>query len=267
MKELDCQVFVRRAGKFIVKEAEKRKRDLEKPQLLVPLSGGVDSSTVAALCSKTDLETKAITITDSLGYTRPQDVEDARIIANRFNLEHQIIDATSIYSTIPQDSHLIKAHTMMGFRRSLLNSIAEKEQRVMIGTGNLSEFYSGLFCYNTLLGQVFPIDDLFKTQVHTLAEYLFPLELINLAKKPSHSGIVGEETDEEKMGMSFEEFDVIAFLLKNKRRSPKSIARELGYEQSFIESIKKCADESKIKMTFPLLKSRSLFKRILSLSL
>lgn len=271
--DIDCPTFAWETKEFIVKEAEKRKGDLEKPRLLVPLSGGVDSSTVAALCGISGLETKAITISDSLGYSRPQDIRDAKLIANKFGLEHEILDATSIYATIPQGSPLIKAHTMMGFRRSLLNSIAEKEQRVMVGTGNLSEFYSGLFCYNTLLGQIFPIDDLFKTQVYQLADYLLidresPSEHISeIAKKPSHSGIVGEETDEEKMGMRFEEFDVIAFLLKNKRRSPKSIARELGYEQSFIESIKKCADESKIKMTFPLLKSRSLFKRILSLSL
>lgn len=241
---LDAKRFVQKAVDFIVKEAEER----EKAGLLIGLSGGVDSAVTAALSARTGLETKVVTVADQK-YFRPRDLEDARVIAKKYGLRHEVIDASAAFETINETDPLILRHTMMGFRRALLNSIGEKENRLIISAGNKSETYAGIFCYNNLLGEIFPLADIFKTQVYQLAGFLgLPA---HIAAKKSHDGVIGDQDDEEMLGMSFKEYDLLAYLLQDKGMSPRKVARKIGYDEEKLKRIKKSIEHNKKMTSFP----------------
>jgi len=242
--KLECKEFTKKASEFIENEAKKR----SKTKLLVGLSGGVDSAVAAGLCAETRLETKLATVTDKK-YSRLQDLEDSKKIAEHLGLEHEIIDATDMYGTISESDDFIRLHTMMGFRKALINSIAEKEERVIISSGNRTESCLGIFCSNNILGDIFPLANLYKTQVYQLAKYMgFPE---SIALKPSHDGIKGHLDDEAAIGISFKEFDVLAYLFKGKGFKPKKICRLLGYNPEVIEMIISLIKQNETSLEFP----------------
>ena len=218
--------------------------------MLVPLSGGVDSAVVADLCEKTGLETKCLTITDKK-FMRPEDYDDAIKIARDLGLPHEIIDATSFYKKIYKNNlNLNLIHTMMGFRTALINSVGEKDQSLIISGHNLSEFYSGMFCLNNVLGgEIFPLSKLYKTQIYQIAK---ELNLPNyVSKKISHGGIRNALDDESQMGMTFEEFDVIAYSIMNKELSNKEISNLLQYPLKTVKQIRNNIEKNKMKVSFP----------------
>ncbi|MBI4162480.1 MAG: NAD(+) synthase [Candidatus Aenigmarchaeota archaeon] len=245
--EIDRREVMNKVTEFLEKET--RKRGFRK--LLVPLSGGVDSATVAVISDGTGFDTKLVTVTDK-EFMRPEDVRDAKIVADYFDLKHEVIDASDTFRTIDESDPLIRQHTMMGFRKALIYSIGEKEDRIVVSGGNKTELYLGLFCCNNILGELFPLGDLFKTQIYQLARYAgLPVDA-----KPSHSGVRGDADDETLLGMKFYEFDLLAHYLVDRNYSPERTAEQIGhaYNLDALRRMKKVARQNVLAMKFPFLK-------------
>jgi NAD+ synthase len=200
---LNCKKFEKRAIYFLRREAENRNK-----QLTIGLSGGVDSAVIAALCKKTGIDTKPVIVYDNK-YSIEKDIKDAKKICEHIGLEHKLIDASELYHK-NFEKITINPHTMMGFRRALIYNFAEQENRMVVSAGNKTELYFGIMNPNSLLGDVLPIINLYKTQVLQLADHLkLPKEIV---KKPSHSGIKDESKDKTLFG-SLEVSDIMAYLL------------------------------------------------------
>jgi len=97
-----------------------------------------------------------------------------------------------------------------------LGTTLEKRVRV-IGTGNLSEDFIG-YCTKggDVLGDFFPIADLFKSEVYQLLDYFKSWGIINeehITRIPS-AGLWKGQTDEEELGYSYDEMELAIRLIK-----------------------------------------------------
>ena len=100
--ELDLSEIEKRIRRFIEKYVENSGAD----GIVVGLSGGIDSSTIAALSSLSigGDRVLGLMLPEKETYN-PKDIDDAKLVAEKFGLKTQICDITpvleSFYKTIP----------------------------------------------------------------------------------------------------------------------------------------------------------------------
>ncbi|NMB35366.1 MAG: NAD(+) synthase [Firmicutes bacterium] len=178
------------------------------------LSGGLDSSVVAVLCSK-------VFGPYSLGLIMPcfseaTDRAHAELVADIFDIPVKVIDLDAVFTQMllaltgegePQDQQSLAAVNIKPRLRmaALYYWSARKHFRV-IGSGNKSEILIGYFTKHGDSGvDLEPLGSLLKEDVWELARYLgIPREII---EKPPTAGLWKGQTDEDEMGFSYDVLD------------------------------------------------------------
>ncbi len=212
--------------------------------VVLGLSGGVDSNTIAALCAS------ALGGDRVLGLMLPEketynskDIEDAMVVAEKFGLKTQVCDITpaleGFYESIPvfdASDRLCKGNVKARTRMIYLYYYANKQNRIVCGSSDKSETMMGYFTkWGDVAADIAPIMDLYKTQVRKLAAYLgVPSEL---AEKPSTPALWPNQLAEGELGIKYETLDLILFGLE-RFMAPKEIADQLGTEASEVEKVK-----------------------------
>ena len=212
--------------------------------IVLGLSGGVDSNTIAALSSK------AIGGEKVLGLLLPEqetfnqkDIDDAMHVAKKFGLETQVCDITSIldgfYKTIPifdAADRLCKGNVKARTRMIMLYYYANKLNRIVCGSSDKSETMMGYFTkWGDVAADISPIMDLYKTQVRKIAEHLgVPTEL---AMKTSTPALWPNQLAETELGMKYETLDLILYGLE-RFMSTENIAAQLQLDAKFVEKVK-----------------------------
>ncbi len=173
------------------------------------LSGGLDSSVVAALCKRAFKD-------DALGiimpiHSVPQDEEDARLVAENTGINLKKVDLTNTFdefmksvdeTKVEMSKHNVKPR----LRMTTLYYYAQSLSYMVVGCSNYSEYYTGYFTKHGDSGaDIFPIVDLLKTDLFEMAKYLGLPEKI-IEKKPS-AGLFEGQTDEDEMGFTYDELD------------------------------------------------------------
>jgi NAD+ synthase len=188
--------------------------------IVMGLSGGLDSSVVAVLSKKAIGKNLLCLIMPCCSDRR--DIQDAKIIAKKFELRTKIIDLCEIYnkfiSILPQADTKTKGNLKARLRMVTLYYFANKSNYIVAGTGNKSEFYTGYFTkYGDSAADILPIADLYKRQVKNLARTLgIPARIINRA--PS-AGLWPGQTDEEELGITYDDLDeALSYILLDKRK-------------------------------------------------
>jgi len=227
--------------------------------IVLGLSGGVDSSTIAALSSL------AIGGENVLGLIMPEketfnqkDVDDAKTVAELFHLETQVCDLTKVieafYKDIPAfdtQDRLCKGNIKARTRMIYLYYYANKQNRIVCGSSDKSETLLGYFTkWGDAAADIAPILDLYKTQVRKLAMQLgIPKEL---ALKPSTPGLWPTQLAETELGIKYDTLDLILYGLE-RFMSPLDIAEQLGVETALVERLKSrwLSNEHKRRLPLP----------------
>jgi NAD+ synthase len=238
---LSWEPIVSQMKDFLEKEAQKR----DSEELMIPLSGGVDSCTVAALCRLTRLRVTALTVAAD-GFVRSKDVRDAKNFCAYFGISHEIANLSSVFKLIAASDFPDTNHLIMAFRNSVIKEFAEVRNAVLVGGANKTERYSGLYCRNSIVGDIFPLE-LFKTQVYQLAAFLGVPGYI--LEKPSHSGMEGSEED-TFWGLGYERFDWLTFLIE-RGDDFNSITQSTGASIKILEAIQRQMKHAKVFFSFP----------------
>ena len=177
------------------------------------LSGGLDSAVVAALSIRIfPQNTLAIIIPC---HSLEADINDALDFINKFNIPYKIIDLSKVYDSFihllndkekKKSFKLAEANIKPRLRMTTLYYFANKLNYLVVGTGNKSELMIGYFTkYGDGGADILPLGNLLKSQVRELAEYLgIPKKIIN---KPPSAGLWEGQTDEEEIGISYDQLD------------------------------------------------------------
>ena len=118
----------------------------------------------------------------------------------------------------------------------LLFEYANMTQSLVCGTSNKSELLVGYFTkYGDGGVDIFPIGDLYKTQVWELAKFLkIPKEIIS---KPPTAGLWKGQLDEQELKLGYNQLDKILVGLERKM-DIKDIAKIVGVKQAEVERVK-----------------------------
>jgi NAD+ synthase len=184
-------------------------RDAGLTGAVVGLSGGIDSAVVSGLCAR------ALGPENVLGVVLPihsntTDAEHGEQTARAWGIELRTIDLSGVYDALtealPSGSDLANANIKPRLRMIALYHHANTLGRMVVGTGNRSELMAGYYTkYGDGGTDLLPIAGLYKWQVRDLARSIgVPSAII---EKPPSAGLWLGQTDEQEMGITYEELD------------------------------------------------------------
>jgi NAD+ synthase len=179
--------------------------------IAVGLSGGIDSAVVVTLAVRAlgpDRVTGIIMPAQSL----QADIDDARLVTDGLGLDALLIDLSgpfeTLVATLPPGSDLAAANIKPRLRMITLYHVANTNNLLVSGTGNRSELMAGYFTkYGDGGVDLLPLGSLYKYQVRDLARAIgVPEQII---ERPPSAGLWAGQTDEDEMGITYEELDGI----------------------------------------------------------
>ncbi|MEM1540183.1 MAG: NAD+ synthase [Candidatus Bathyarchaeia archaeon] len=226
--------------------------------IVLGLSGGVDSSTVAALSAT------AIGGNKVLGLILPEketynalDIKHAKLVAEKFGIKTEIIDITptleTFQRTIPifdQKDKLAKGNLKARTRMLYLYFYANRLNLIVCGSSDKSEVMIGYFTkWGDAAADIAPLMDLYKTQVRKLARHIgVPDEIVD---KPPSPTLWPGQTAEEEIGLKYEILDLILYGLEH-FMSVEQIAEQLGLQKDIVEKVKNRWKQMEHKRRTPL---------------
>lgn len=225
-----------------------------KPELdgiVVGLSGGIDSTTVALLCKRAVEDTRYFLKGIILGRgpfgrqgkmtdSEYEDVLYAVRAAKEIGIEYEYLDISSItnsvYGIFPSCGKWELSGILPRIRSILLLQMADNLNAVCVGTTNGTELILGAFTVGGPAGHFSPLADFYKCEVYKIAEILgVPQYIIDRKPLISELGIC----DEQLYGASCYIIDPILRRLGWQKESPAAVAKELGHSVNWLRKIKK----------------------------
>ena len=206
---MDLKSYLGVIEHFIISYLEKTHAD----GYVLGLSGGVDSSLVAALTKKAVGKEKLHCIMMPIE-SHPSDLEDAVNLAKALDINYHVLDLTETYHSFAktladQGIELDKAslsNLKVRMRMSALYAYGQKNHLLVLGTDNADERYTGYFTkYGDGAADLLPIAKLVKHEVVEAAKILgVPTKL---AERVPSAGLFEGQTDEKEMGVTYKDLD------------------------------------------------------------
>jgi len=185
--------------------------------VIVGLSGGIDSAVTSTLSVNAIGKENVI----GLGLpciSIPQDLDDAKMLADRLGIEFIVLDLSSVYEEFIkvtsgkiESNKIAKANVKARLRMVTWYFTAQSRGSYLIGgTGNRTELAIGYFTKYGDGGVDFePIGGLYKCEVREIARKLnIPETIIN---KPPSAGLWEGQSDEGEIGMAYDVIDEILY--------------------------------------------------------
>ncbi|MDA4136450.1 MAG: NAD+ synthase [Thaumarchaeota archaeon] len=234
--ELDLSSARRRIVAFIKRKVEESQAE----GAVLGISGGIDSAVTAYLCVEALGSRRVLgLIMPDLRATPDEDVKDSKLVASELCIETKEIDVLPIhraYLKSLEPNRLAEGNLRARIRMSLLYYHANLMNRLVIGTGDLSELRLGYFTkYGDGGVDVLPIADLYKTDVRRLGEALGINRRI-VAKRSSPRLWPGHMAESE-IGMSYEAVDRLFKLRLEEGLEVPEVAARMKLDRAKVELI------------------------------
>jgi NAD+ synthase len=220
---VSCDAVCDLIEKFLRRELHETGRD----KLVLGLSGGLDSAVTACLAVRA-LSNKSVfsVVLPDFPITPNSDVDDAIKLAKSLRIEYKIININGVKSEflahLPRNTYA-EGNLTARIRMCILYYYSSILNGLVSGTSDKSELLLGYYTkFGDGAADLFPLGDVYKTQVRELAEYL---ELPrSIRQKKSSPRLWKDQTAEEELGANYDEIDEI---LKNfESPSPKNTREE-----------------------------------------
>lgn len=215
--ERDIDIKINKAIQLLKDKLEESHAD----GYIIGMSGGVDCSTVAGLCAKGNIPCYLVSLPCGESMVGTQE-NDSKLLAETFNLQliqHNIqpivldiedaqkhVDESMVYKTNKGNEDMAYANIAPRVRMTVLYNLAQTHNLLVLGTSNASEIVMGYFTkWGDGAADVEPIKDYTKTEVRIIAKHVgVPQRIID--KAPS-ADLWDGQTDEEEMGLTYDEID------------------------------------------------------------
>ena len=185
-----------------------RVREAGAKGLVLGLSGGIDSSVVAALAGMACGDNVLGMIMPC--HSSPESSAHAKLVAQRLGVKTHVADLTAVYDIlVPQVPHIAEfelANVCPRLRMTALYCAAQALGYLVAGTGNKTEISIGYFTkWGDGAADIQPIANLYKHQVYSLAHELeIPDQII---RKAPTADLWEGQTDENEIGIGYDELD------------------------------------------------------------
>lgn len=221
---------------------------------VIGLSGGLDSTVVAFLTAEALGTTNTYGVLLPYKTSDPSSVADAQEIVRHLGIPALTVEITPMVDAyldqVPDADRIRRGNVMARTRMIVLYDLSAALRALVIGTSNKTELLVG---YGTLYGDMaaamWPLGDLYKTEVRRLAQYLgVPSRIIE--KTPTADLWIGQ-SDEAELGLPYEILDSILVELVDKR-VPLDALIEQGYEEASVRRVMAMVRSSQFKRRMPL---------------
>jgi NAD+ synthase len=194
--------------RFISRQVTLRK----KKGIVVGLSGGIDSSVCVILACRALPRYSIIGLSLPEKHVTPQkDVQNVRSLAKKLKIKYKEIDierGKKFLLNNPIKDKLAGGNFSARIRMSLLYYHAATNNLLVLGTADKSELMIGYFTkFGDEGADIFPIGELYKSQVRLLAKELQVPEQI--LRQPSSPGFWKGQLAEKEIGLPYSEIDRI----------------------------------------------------------
>ena len=227
---------------------------------VVGLSGGVDSAVSAALAAEAFGPANVLAVHTPYRTSSAASLDDARAVASAFGIELRVAPITAsvdayfggVVGEIPR---VRMGNKMARERKSIEFDLAWPDGAV-IGTSNKTELLLG---YGTWFGDMAsslnPVGDLYKTQLRELAILVgIPGRVV---RKAPTAELWEGQTDEEELGFTYAQADLILYFLVDRRARPEELIAA-GFDGALVRRIREMVRKSHFKRVTPLIAKVSL---------
>lgn len=236
-----------------------RVQEADAEGVVVPMSGGIDSTVTAAVAAAALDTERVLALGLPCHKTEYLNTTDTRTIADGLGIEYQEIHlqrlldlfTEQVEATIgPTDDQVVIGNIIARFRMVCAYYAANTRSSLVLGTANRSELLLGYFTkYGDGGADLYPLGDLYKTEVRALAPYVgVPKRII---KKEPTAGFWAGQTDVEDLGASYDLLDQILLGLIDRGESPETVADDLGIDVDVVKEYGQRCVSSAHKRTPP----------------
>jgi NAD+ synthase (glutamine-hydrolysing) len=227
--------------------------------VVVGLSGGIDSSVVAAVAVAALGRENVVGVSMPGPYSSEGSRADARQLAENLGIEFLTIPITDVFQSYkttlagafrgrPED--VTEENIQARVRGNYLMALSNKFGSMVLSTGNKSEMAVG-YCtlYGDMAGGLAMLSDVPKTMVYALADAINrERELIPRAsiEKPPSAELRPNQKDQD----SLPPYDVLDRILKSyveDVKSPEEIAAQYDFDLELVRSIARKVDRNEYK--------------------
>lgn len=146
---------------------------------VIGLSGGLDSTVVSALCKAANVHLIGVSLPCSTN--KSDEINSATFAGAEFCNEFKEINLQRPFEIMEEfckdcsglnSTSISQGNIKARLRMITLYDIASKMGGIVMGTSNLSEWWTSFWTKNGDVGDINPIGELWKTEVYDLAKYL-----------------------------------------------------------------------------------------------
>jgi NAD+ synthetase len=246
-------------------------------QVVIGLSGGIDSALVAAIATEALGKENVLGVLMPSPYSSTHSITDAIALANNLGISTQTIPIQPMMEAfetslaglfIGKESDVTEENLQSRIRGSLLMAISNKFGHLLLSTGNKSEVSVG-YCtlYGDMNGGLAAIADVPKTRVFSICEWLnrtnstlsikkkvsevIPIHIIT---KPPSAELKPDQLDQDSLP-PYNILDDILHKLINQHLSTSEIIAS-GHEQAIVDRVVRLVKiaEFKRRQAAPVLK-------------
>ena len=227
-------------------------------QVLIGLSGGIDSAVVAALACDALGPELVHGVAMPSKYSSEHSIEDAQELADNTGLGLRMVRIESMVDAYMKElnlSGLAEENLQARVRGTTLMAISNQENMLVLATGNKSELACG---YSTLYGDAVggyaPIKDIYKVDVWALARWRNevariagekpPIPVRSIEKEPS-----AELRPDQKDSDSLPEYEILDEVLRNyvdEDRGHNELI-SMGFDAALVKRVIAMVDKAEYK--------------------
>jgi NAD+ synthetase len=221
-------------------------------QVVVGLSGGVDSALTTYLCARAFGAENVMAVRMPYRTSSKESLDHAQLVIDDLGIRHTTVEITNAVegylSLEPEADGRRRGNVMARMRMIVLFDQSQKLGCIPIGTGNKTERLFGYYTWHADDSPpVNPLGDLFKTQVWELASAIGVPDVI--VHKPASADLVVGQTDEADFGISYRKADrVLAYLLNGYR--PEQLV-DRGFNADEVALVQKRVNSTHWKRHLP----------------
>jgi NAD+ synthase/NAD+ synthase (glutamine-hydrolysing) len=228
-------------------------------QVIIGLSGGIDSALTAAVAADAIGAGNVIGVGMPGPYSSPGSVDDARTLAANLGIRFEVLPITNIFEDYKATLHPVfkdrpedvtEENIQSRIRGSLLMALSNKFGALVLSTGNKSELGVG-YCtlYGDMAGGLAVINDVPKTLVYRLSRYVNSRKPVipqaTLEKSPS-----AELRLDQKDSDTLPDYEVLDAILEDyveQAHSAEQIARDHEFDLELVKGVIRMVERNEYK--------------------